>query len=76
VPRAWVAQVREELFGPEGSNAEFDDFLARAAPIIADMKNLCRSASAQLEEARRLSERIDELERSAKRIEREIGKAS
>lgn len=76
VPRAWVAQVREELFGPEGSNAEFDDFLAKAAPVIADMKNLCRSATAQLEEARRLSERVDELERIARRVEREIGKAS
>lgn len=74
VPRAWVAGVRDELFGPEGSNAEFDDFLARAEPLIAEMRNLNRSAAAKLEEARRLSARIDELERVAKRVEREIGK--
>lgn len=76
VPRAWVAQVRDELFGPEGSNAEFDEFLANAAPIITDLKNLLRSVHAQLDEARKIAERVDSLERTAKRIEREIGKAS
>lgn len=76
VPRAWVATVRDELFGPEGSNQDFDDFLAKAAPIIADMKNLARSATAQLEEARQIAARVDDLERVARRIEREIGRAS
>ena len=75
-PRAWVSQVREDLFGPEGSNADFDDFLAQAAPIIADLKNLHRSCTAQLEEARKIAERIEPLKRLAKQIEREIGKAS
>ncbi len=73
VPRVWVAQVRDELFGPEGSNAEFDAFLEKAAPIIADMKNLFRGATAQLEEARKLASRFEELERVARRIEKEIG---
>lgn len=76
VPRAWVATVRDELFGPEGSNAEFDDFIAKAAPIITDLKNLHKSVAAQLEEARKLSARVEDLERVAKRVEREIGKAS
>ena len=76
VPRAWVSKVRDELFGPEGSNAEFDDFLAKAAPVIAEVKNLFRSAVAQLEQAREIASRVDDLERVAKRVEREIGKAS
>lgn len=76
VPRTWVSQVREDLFGPEGSNAEFDDFLERAAPIIADLKNLHRSCTAQLEEARKIAERVEPLERMVKRLDREIGKAS
>ena len=75
VPRAWVAKVRDELFGPEGSNAEFDDFLEKVAPIIADLKNLARSTTAQLEEARKIGQRVDDIERLAKRIEREIGRA-
>lgn len=76
VPRAWVSQVRDELFGPEGSNAEFDDFLKQAAPIIADLKNLQKSVSTQLESVRAICSRVDELERMSKRIEREIGRAS
>ena len=76
VPRSWVSSVREELFGPEGSNAEFDEFMEKAAPIIAETKNLIRSAQVQLEETRRLEGRIAELERVAKRIDREIGKSA
>lgn len=76
VPRSWVAQVRDELFGPEGSNAEFDAFLEKAAPIITETKNLFRSAQKQLEEARALEGKIAELERIGRRIERELGKAS
>jgi hypothetical protein len=76
VPRSWVSAVRDELFGPEGSNAEFDEFLEKAAPIIAETKNLVRSAQVQLEECRRLDARIVELERVAKRIDRDIGKSA
>lgn len=80
VPRAWVEDVREQFFGPCGSNEEFDDFLKKAAPIIAETKSLFNSARVQLEQARHLDEqvskiekRIGELERIAKKIEREIG---
>lgn len=76
VPRAWVATVREELFGPEGSNPDFDAFLEQAAPIIAEIKNLCRSAQSQLEQVRAMETRVGELERISRRIDREIGKAS
>ncbi len=74
VPRAWVADVREQFFGPEGSNSEFDEFLAKAAPIIADLKNLHRSVHAQLEQAKAISAKVDEIERIGKRIEKEIGR--
>ncbi|HEV2502358.1 MAG TPA: hypothetical protein VGV39_04750 [Mesorhizobium sp.] len=75
VPRDWVAKVRDEHFGPGGSNADFDAFLEQVAPILADLKNLARSTAAQLEEARKIGERVDDIERLAKRIEREIGRA-
>lgn len=74
VPRAWVAQVREEMFGPEGSNAEFDAFLAKAAPVITDLKNLHRSVQTQLEEARAIAARVEELERMGRKIEKVIGR--
>lgn len=33
-PRAWVKQVRDEMFGPEGSNAEIDQSIAQAKVLI------------------------------------------
>lgn len=72
VPRAWVAEVREALFGPAASNPDYDEFLEKAAPLIADMKNLFKGATKQLEEARKLASRFDELERTAKRIEKDL----
>lgn len=74
VPRSWVSTVRDELFGPEGSNPEFDAFLEQAAPIIAETKNLFRAAAKQLEEARALEGKIAELERIGRRIEKELGR--
>lgn len=72
VPRDWVARVRDELFGVEGSNQEFDDFLAKVAPIIAEVKNLFKAAHSQLEQAKALAVKIEELERIGRKIEKEI----
>ena len=72
VPRAWVTDMRDEFFGPARSNADFDEFLEKAGPVIDQVRDLLRNASAQLEQARQLAGKIDELERAAKRIEREI----
>lgn len=33
VPAAWVAKVRDEMFGPEGSNPEIDNFLKELAGL-------------------------------------------
>jgi hypothetical protein len=74
VPRAWVSDVREQFFGPEGSNPDFDAFLKQSAPIIADMKNLANSARAQLEQVRAVESRIAELERLGRKIEKELGR--
>lgn len=75
VPRAWVSEVRDQFFGPEGSNPEFDDFLIKAAPVIADLRNLHKSVHAQLEQCRAMTTRVEELERMGRRIEKEIGRA-
>jgi len=74
VPRAWVGEVREQFFGPEGSNPEFDDFLEKAAPIIAEMKNMANSLRVQSERYKELEPRIAEIERIGKRLEREVGR--
>lgn len=80
IPRAWVEEVREQFFGPSGSNEEFDDFLEKAAPIISEAKDLSKAARAHLDQAKALTakaadleKRIGEIERIGKRIEREAG---
>ena len=68
VPVAWVKTVREEFFGNEGSNELYEDFLAKAAPVIAEMKNMANSLRVQLETCKKFNDRIAELERLAKKI--------
>ncbi len=43
VPRAWVSEVREFSFGPEGSNPLFDEFLSAQAGFAADCRALSLS---------------------------------
>lgn len=74
VPRVWVSTVRDEFFGPEGGNPEFDDFLAQAAPVIAEMKNLHRSLTGQIDQYKAITGRIEGIEKLAKKVEREIGR--
>lgn len=74
VPVAWVAQVRDEFFGPAGSNPEFDDFMEKAAPVISDMRNLFAALHGQVEKVEAMRPRIEALEKMAKRIEKEVGR--
>lgn len=89
VPRAWVAQVREQFFGPQGSNGVFDEFLAEKSKIAAEFNAISaaaradRQAIAQLIEQSNaeylakyadLERRMGDLALVGRRIEREIGR--
>lgn len=74
VPRAWVSEVREAFFGPDNVNPQLQAFLDAAAPIIAETKNLFAAARGQLDQAKALEGRIEELERMSRKIEKEIGR--
>lgn len=89
VPRAWVAQVREQFFGPEGSNAVFDAYLIEKQKVEADFKAVAaaaeadRQAIAQIVEQSNveylakyadLERRMNDLALVGRRIEREIGR--
>lgn len=67
VPPAWVSGVREELFGPAGSNAQLDAFLAESKELRQAVERLVLGAKA---EAEKLQHAIAALER---RIRKEIG---
>lgn len=88
VPRAWVADVREQFYGPEGSNPLFDQFLAETAALVRLQGEITEARKAALdmirkanEEAGKVRVRCDELDSKvrdvqalAKRVEREIGR--
>lgn len=63
-PRAWVAKVREEMFGPEGGNAVIVQQIEEARKVIADGRKL-------LNEVSDLKLRADELQATANRLMRD-----
>jgi hypothetical protein len=38
VPRAWIATIREEMFGPDKSNAEARELVQEAKALVAEMR--------------------------------------
>ncbi|QRM55130.1 hypothetical protein [Sinorhizobium sp. BG8] len=81
VPRAWVAEVRDSFFGPEGSNPLYDEFLRAATEFKARHDAFIEQEKRHCEEVNRLRKLRDdlagqasEIQRVAKRIEREIAR--
>ena len=81
VPVAWVREIRDLDFGPEGSNPMFDDFLKRQAAFATDREAVQALMLRHLEAGRDLRRRLDdldvkaiELSKLAGRIEKEIGR--
>ena len=67
VPRAWVEQVREEMFGPVNSNPEIQEFLegVKALKAIRDQVTRIDTISAEIKALNpaSLTERIAKLEK-------------
>lgn len=88
VPRAWVTEIREGFYGPEGSNPLFDKHLVESAGIALHLAQLAEERKVAGEMVKRATEaaakvrtRCDELEAKVrdvqalgKRVERELGR--
>lgn len=81
VPRDWVSQVREQFFGPAGSNPLFDEFLAakvsveqRMAAVVGSQEVAIKHFEACTKELADLRKKLDDLRLLGRRIEKEIGK--
>lgn len=73
VPRAWVSEIREDFFGPSGSNEDFDKFLERVKPIDAEVIQV-KSLVAQLDErVKKLDASAADLMRFANEVRRASG---
>ncbi len=69
VPRDWVKQVREEMFGPEGSNGKIDAALAEAKEILAEIRKMAsekfaNDLQALLHRAQKIEKTIIEIEKA------------
>ena len=80
VPRAWVSEVREAFFGPEGSNPlldrygqEREEFERLHAGFMAARKRHCEAHDQLVKMAMDISKKADEINRLGKRVERELG---
>lgn len=71
VPRAWVSQVRDEMFGPAGSNPELDAYLTQVEELTMSIEQ-AKDDFAKVIDG--LVEKQGELSRLARKIEKEIGR--
>lgn len=80
VPRAWVKQVRDEMFGPEGSNAMFDEYQTQLRAVLRELGELKSEHVAAVksftDRHASLTGRLDELQRVSRSIDKAIGRAS
>ena len=68
VPQAWVAEIRDEFFGDEGSNDVFDKFRQDAAVWMDEWCKL-QAVCGQIDALKSLG---DELDAMRKKIERDL----
>ena len=81
VPRDWVAQVRDQFFGPAGSNPLYDEFLKeseRMETVFRAYAETNASVQAAIAEQRRveadLEKQMGSYRALARKVEREIGR--
>lgn len=72
VPRAWVAKVRDEMFGPEGSNEEIRATIAEAQSLLADIRTAAAGAGAFAETLQKLLGKADKIEKTILEIQQEL----
>lgn len=72
VPRDWVAQVRDQFFGPAGSNPLFDDYLTQRDLLKQEFVSISTEQKMLADRYVAFCNKVDELDRIGKRIDREI----
>lgn len=66
VARAWVRQVREELFGPEGGNEDIRVALAEAKTVLAEIKSSKASWDILMARSDKIEKRLASFEAALK----------
>jgi hypothetical protein len=71
-PRAWVAEVREQWFGPEGSNQEIRALIEKAESFLNEVREHAKSFSVVVEKWNGMTDRCRRLERDLDEIKKAV----
>lgn len=71
-PQAWVAEVREQNFGPASDNSEVRDILARIEKIGADAAKALEQAAAHVKQSSALIERHNDINRAISDLKKSV----
>lgn len=69
----WVAEIREELFGPDGSNAEMDAIQTEVAAAMKSAGALVQAVEKNLAELKDLRGKFEELHGRVEAVKRAVG---
>lgn len=72
VPRSWVASVRDEMFGPEGSNANIRSTVREAKELLMEIKKAAEPAEKIMADLRMLINKADKIEKTVIEIQRAV----
>jgi hypothetical protein len=72
VPRAWVKTVRDENFGPEGSNEQIKATFAEATVLLKEIKAEGLKVEPLVAALRALVDKADKIERTMTQIQKDL----
>lgn len=72
VPRAWVKQLRDEMFGPEGSNEEIRATINEAQTLLNEMKERCEVVRMHAEAFKALMDKAEQIDKRVRQIQQDL----
>lgn len=72
VPRAWVKQLRDEMFGPEGSNEEIRATITEAQTLLNDIRVVGNTISEAAAPLKALLDKADQIDKRVRQIQQDL----
>jgi hypothetical protein len=72
VPRAWITEIREDMFGPEGGNLQITNAMADARRLLAEVAVLQQQVGPLVAEAKRIETLSGEINKRLAGIEKAV----
>lgn len=72
VPRAWVKQIRDEMFGPEGSNEEIRATITEAQTLLNDIRVVGNTITEATAPLKALLDKAEQIDKRVRQIQQEL----